>query len=62
MKLYINDISVLANDDELLTYIEIWYEIKVLFNKAFNKKIFYTKLIYNRYINTKINPYNKVYF
>ena len=32
--------SVLANNNELLKYIEIWYEIKVLFNKKFNKKVF----------------------
>ena len=46
--------SVLANNNELLKYIEIWYEIKVLFNKKFNKKVFQSKPIY-----TKISPYNK---
>ena len=52
--------NVLANDDELLKYIEIWNKIDSLFNKKFNKKRFYSKPTYNnKYIRTKINSYNE---
>ena len=51
--------NVLANDNELLKYIEIWNKIEALFNKKLNKKGFYSKPVYNNeYINTKSNPYN----
>ena len=33
IKLYTNDINVLANDNKLLKYIEIWSKIEALFNK-----------------------------
>ena len=60
IKLYTNDMSVLANDNELLKYNEIWNKIGSLFNKKFNKKEFYSKPTYNNeYIKTKISPYNK---
>ena len=39
IKLYANLVSVLDNDNELLKYIEIWYEIKALLKKI-NKKGF----------------------
>ena len=52
--------NVLANDNELLKYIEIWNKIEVLFNKKFNKKGFYRKSVYNNeYIRTKISVYNE---
>ena len=63
IKLYTNHtnhINVLANDSELLKYIEIWNKIESLFNKKFNKKAFYSKRTYNnKYIRTKINSYNE---
>ena len=60
IKLYTNDMDILANDNELLKYIEIWSKIEVLLNRvALNKKVFYSKPVYNEYINTKINPYNE---
>ena len=43
IKLYTNDMNVLANDDELLKHIEIWNKIEALFNKKFNKKTFHSK-------------------
>ena len=46
--------NVLANDDELLKYIEIWNKIKLLLNK-----ILYNWLVYEEYIRTKISPYNE---
>ena len=55
-KLYAN---VLANDNELLKYIEIWNKVEALFNRKFNKKGFYSKPVYNEYINTKMSPYNE---
>ena len=56
IKLYTNHMSVLANDDELLKYIEIWCEIESLFNK----KGFYCKpTCNNEYIRTKISSYNE---
>ena len=33
IKLYTNDRNVLANDNELLKYVEIWNNIESLFNK-----------------------------
>ena len=54
IKLYTDRMNVLANDNELLKYIEIWNKIEALFNKKFNKKGFYSKLTYNNeYINRK---------
>ena len=48
--------NVLANDSELLKYIEIWNKIESLFNKKINKKEFYSKPTYNnKDIRTKIN-------
>ena len=53
--------NVLANDNKLLKYIEIWNKIEALFNrvalnKKFNKKGFHRELIYNNeYIRTKIS-------
>ena len=56
IKLYTSDMNLLANDNELLKYIEIWNKIKALFNK----KGFYSKTIYNNnYIKTKISSYNE---
>ena len=46
--------NVLANDNELLKYIEIWNKIKVLFNKRL-----YNIPVYNEYIRTKISLYNE---
>ena len=55
MELYTNHMNVLANDYELLKYIEIWNKTEALFNKKFNKKGFYSKRTYNNeYIRTKI--------
>ena len=62
IKLYTNDMNVLANDNELLKYIEIWKNIESLFNgvalnRKFNKKGFHSKLVYNNeYIVTRISP------
>ena len=51
--LYTDRMNVLANDSELLKYIEIWNKIEALFNKKFNKKGFYSKPVYNdEYIRT----------
>ena len=46
--------DVLANDNELLKYVEIWNKIEALFNKKINKPVYN-----NEYINTKINPYSE---
>ena len=54
IKLCTNHMSVLANHNVLLEYIEI----KALFDKKFNKKGFYTKSIYDGCMNTKISSYN----
>ena len=52
--------NVLANDNELLKYIEIWNKIEALLNKKFNKKGFHSKPTYNNeYIKTKISSYNE---
>ena len=51
---------ILAIDNELLKYIEIWNKIEALFNKKFNKKGFHSEPVYNdEYIRKKINPYDK---
>ena len=60
IKLYTNHINVLADNDELLKYIKIWYKIKALFNNKFNKKGLHNKPAYNNeYIKTKISSYNE---
>ena len=41
IKLYIYRMNVLADNKELLKYIEIWDKIKALFNKKFNNKPVY---------------------
>ena len=52
--------NVLANDNELLKYIEISNKIESLFNKKFNKNGFYSKPTYNNeYIRTKISLCNE---
>ena len=52
--------NVLADNNKLLKYIEIWYKIKALFNKKINKKWLHNRLAYNNeYIKAKINPYNE---
>ena len=56
IKLHTNHMNVIANDNELSKYIEIWNKIESLFNK----KGFYSKPTYNNeYIRTKINSYNE---
>ena len=41
IELYTNRMDILANDNELLKYIEIWSKIEVLLNEiAFNKEGF----------------------
>ena len=47
IKMYTDHMNVLANDNDLLKYIEIWSKIEALFNKKFNKKGFYSKPVYN---------------
>ena len=48
----------LANDNELLKYIEIWNKTEALFNKKFNEQ--FNKPAYNNeYIKTKISSYNE---
>ena len=44
IKLYTNYMNVLANDNELLKYIEIWNRIETLFNKN-NKNRLFKKLV-----------------
>ena len=52
--------NVLANDNKLLRYIEIWNKIEALFNKVtLNKKGFHCGPIHNKYIRTKISSYNE---
>ena len=53
--------NLLANDNELLKYIEIWNKIVVLFDGvAFNKKGFHNDPAHNnKYIRTKISSYNE---
>ena len=58
--LYTDHMNVLANDNELLKYTELWKKIEALFNKKFNKKGFCSKPVYNNgYIRTKISLYNE---
>ena len=52
IKLCPNHMSILANDNELLKYIEVWNKTEVLLNE----KEFYNKPIYNEYRKTKIRP------
>ena len=47
--------NVLADNREVLKYIEIWDKIEALFNKKINNKPVYN----NEYIKTKMSPYNK---
>ena len=54
--------NILADNKEFLKHTEIWNEIKSLFNKKFNKKGLYNRPVYNnKYIRTKISPYNDVF-
>ena len=59
VKLYTNHRNVLADNKELLKYIEIWDKIADLFNKTHNEKVLDNNTIYNECINTKINIYNE---
>ena len=60
IKMYIDTMNFLANENELLKYIGIWNKIEALFNKKFNKKGFYGKPVYNNeYIRPKISLYNE---
>ena len=57
--------NVLANNNELSKYIEIWSKIASLFNEiahngiALNKKRFHSKPVYNEQIRAEISSYNK---
>ena len=56
IELYTNRMDVLANDNELSIYIEIWNEIEALFNKKINRKWFHSHPTNNyEYIRTKIS-------
>ena len=44
LKLYTNRMNALANDNELLKYIEIWNKIEALFNKNLAKTGFIVNL------------------
>ena len=59
-KLHTNNMNVLANDNELLKYIEIWNKIEALFNEiTLNKRGFHSALTHNNeYIRTRISSYN----
>ena len=46
--------NILANDNELLKYVEIWNKIKALLNKRL-----YNIPVYNECIRTKICSYSK---
>ena len=61
IKLYANRMDVLANDNKLLKYIEIWNKIESLYNEVtLNKKGFHCDPIHNnKYIRTKICCYNE---
>ena len=60
IKMYADHMNVLVNDNKLLKYIEIWNKIEALFNKKFNKKGLHNRPVYNnKYIKTKISPYNE---
>ena len=46
--------NILANNKEFLKYIEIWNQIKDLFNEKFNKRRLHNKPAYNNeFIRTK---------
>ena len=52
--------NVLANENELLRYTEIWNTIETLFNEVtLNKKRFHCGPIHNKYIRAKISSYNE---
>ena len=52
--------NVLANNNELLKYIEIWNKIEAFFNKKIYKKGFHNKPVYNNeYVRTKLSSYNE---
>ena len=52
--------NVLADNNELLKYIEIWNKVATLFNKTITKRGLYNRpLYYNKYMETKIIPYNE---
>ena len=60
IKLYTNRMNVLANDNELLRYIEVWNKIGTLFNEVtLDKKRFHCGPMHNKCIRTKISSYNK---
>ena len=59
IKLYSNHMNILADNKELLKYIEIWEKIVDLFNKKHNERVLYNNTIYNECIKTKISPYNE---
>ena len=54
IKFYTDHVNVLAFDKGVLKYVEVWNKIEALFNKKINKLV-----CNNKYINTKINPYNE---
>ena len=54
LKLYTNHVNVLADDNELLKYVEIWNKIKTLLNQRL-----YNIPVYNQYIRTKISLYSE---
>ena len=63
IKLYTDHMNVLASDNELFKYTEIWNKTEALFNKKFNKKRYYSKPVYNNeYIRTKISLYNEKFW
>ena len=51
--------NILANNKEFLKYIEIWNKIVDLFNIKNNKRGLYNKPTHDKYIMTKINPFNE---
>ena len=56
IKLYTNHMNILASDNELLKYVEIWNKIEALFNKKFNKSGFHSDPTHNyEYIRTRIS-------
>ena len=56
IKLYTYHMTVLANDNELLKYIEIWNKFEALLNK---KGLHSGPVHNNEYTRTKIIPYNE---
>ena len=60
IKLYTNHMNVLADNKELLKYIEIWDKIVDLFNEKHTKRVLYNNTICNNeYIKTRLTPYNE---